>query len=62
MPDGLQCPMVSAILRHMERPQIVSEMRDLSTKNSAEIRDAVEDGKRRIAKLVTEGKALGVAH
>jgi hypothetical protein len=42
----------------MERPQIVSEMRDLSTKNSAEIRDAVEDGKRRIAKLVTEGKTL----
>ena len=29
-----------------------------STQNSAEIRDAVEDGKRRIAKLVADGKAL----
>jgi len=39
---------------------IVAEMRDLATKNSAEIRDAVEAGNRRIARLVTEGKALGV--
>ena len=29
-----------------------------STQNSAEIRDAVEDGKRRMAKLVADGKAL----
>ena len=29
-----------------------------ATQNSAEIRDAVEDGKRRIAKLVADGKAL----
>jgi len=36
-------------------------MREQSTKNSAEIRDAVEDGKRRIAQLVTQGKALGIA-
>jgi hypothetical protein len=41
--------------------KIVNEMREQSTKNSAEIRDAVEDGKRRIAQLVTQGKALGVA-
>ena len=40
------------------RRQIIDEMRKLSTKNSAEIRDAVEDGKRRIAKLVADGKAL----
>ena len=39
---------------------IVDEMRKMSTQNSAEIRDAVEDGKRRIAKLITEGKALPV--
>ena len=39
---------------------IVAEMRDMATKNSAEIRDAVEAGNRRIARLVTEGKALGV--
>ena len=41
--------------------KIVNEMREQSTKNSAEIRDAVEDGKRRIAQLVTQGKALGIA-
>ncbi|MFN3890274.1 MAG: cell surface protein [Beijerinckiaceae bacterium] len=39
---------------------IVDEMRKMSTQNSAEIRDAVEDGKRRIAKLITEGKALTI--
>jgi flagellar motor protein MotB len=38
--------------------EIVVEMRKLSTQNSAEIRDAVEDGKRRIARLVAEGQAL----
>lgn len=38
--------------------EIIGEMRRLSTQNSAEIRDAVEDGKRRIARLVAEGQAL----
>ncbi len=33
-------------------------MRELSTKNAAEIRDAVEDGKRRLASLAAEGNAL----
>ena len=37
---------------------IINEMRELSTKNSAEIRDAVEDGKRRLAQLAAEGNAL----
>jgi hypothetical protein len=40
--------------------EIVEEMRKLSTQNSAEIRDAVEDGKRRIARLVAAGEALPV--
>jgi len=35
-------------------------MRKLSTTNSEEIRTAVEDGKRRMAHLIAEGKALGV--
>ncbi|MBD9373757.1 cell surface protein [Rhizobium sp. ARZ01] len=39
---------------------IVAEMRDMSTKNSAEIRDAVEDGTKRITRLVADGKALGI--
>ena len=51
--------LVDSVVNFQEKSlQIVAEMRDLSTKNSAEIRDAVEDGKRRIAKLVTEGKSL----
>ncbi|GAA0773336.1 cell surface protein [Roseibium denhamense] len=38
--------------------EIISEMRDMSTKNSEEIRTAVEDGKRRLAKLAAQGKGL----
>jgi hypothetical protein len=37
---------------------IIDEMRTLSTRNAEEIRDAVEDGKRRFAKLIPEGKAM----
>lgn len=33
-------------------------MRVQATKNSAEIRDAVEDGKARLARLAAEGNAL----
>lgn len=39
---------------------IIEEMRKLSTKNSEEIRVAVEDGKRRIEALIREGQTLGV--
>lgn len=38
--------------------EIISEMRDMSTKNSEEIRTAVEDGKRRLAKLTAQGQGL----
>lgn len=37
--------------------EIIAEMRVQSTKNAADIRDAVEDGKRRLARLVEQGKA-----
>ena len=37
---------------------IISEMRAQATKNSAEIRDAVEDGKKRLATLAADGNAL----
>ena len=51
--------LVDSVIGFQERSLgIVAEMRDMSTKNSAEIRDAVEDGKKRIAKLVIEGQAL----
>lgn len=53
--------LVDSVVNFQEKSiAIVDEMRKLSTQNSAEIRDAVEDGKRRIAKLIAEGKALGV--
>jgi len=38
--------------------EIINEMRDMSTRNSEEIRAAVEDGKRRLAKLTAQGNAL----
>jgi len=51
--------LVDSVITFQERSlEIVAEMRKLSTQNSAEIRDAVEDGKRRIARLVSEGRAL----
>ena len=38
--------------------EIIEEMRELSTRNAVEIRDAVEEGKRRLARLAEEGKGL----
>ena len=54
--------LVDSVTNFQEKSlQIINEMRDLSTKNAAEIRDAVEDGKKRIAHLVESGKALPLA-
>jgi len=51
--------LVDSVVNYQERAvTIIEEMRKASTQNSAEIRDAVEDGKRRIAKLIADGKAL----
>ncbi len=48
--------LVDSVVTFQEKSaMIITEMRELSTKNSAEIRDAVEDGKRRLAALVAEG-------
>jgi hypothetical protein len=53
--------LVDSVVAFQERSQaIIDEMRVAATRNSAEIRDAVEDGKRRMAKLVADGKALPV--
>ncbi|MCA1299958.1 cell surface protein [Stappia indica] len=49
----------SVITFQMNSREIIDEMRVMATKNSEEIRDAVEDGKRRLAKLAAEGNALG---
>jgi hypothetical protein len=53
--------LVDSVVNFQEKSiAIIDEMRKLATQNSAEIRDAVEDGKKRIAKLVAQGKALNV--
>ena len=38
--------------------EIIKEMRILATRNAEEIREAVEDGKRRMARLATDSQAL----
>ena len=51
--------LVDAVVNFQEKSQdIIAEMRAASTRNSQEIRDAVEDGKRRLSKLAAEGNAL----
>ncbi|WP_338607999.1 cell surface protein [Pelagibacterium nitratireducens] len=51
--------LVDSVVSYQEKSiTIIAEMRDQATKNSAEIRDAVEDGKKRLATLAAEGNAL----
>lgn len=53
--------LVDSVINFQEKSGlIIEEMRKLATQNSAEIRDAVEDGKKRIAALVAQGKAFTV--
>ncbi len=53
--------LVDSVVSYQERTQsIIAEMRKLATQNSEEIREAVEDGKRRLTKLVTEGASLAL--
>ena len=40
--------------------EIIAEMRQLATQNANEIREAVEDGKRQLARLAEEGKGLSL--
>ena len=48
--------LVDAVIQYQENSQnIIAEMRKLSTENAEEIRDVVEDGKRRMAKLAEKG-------
>ncbi|MBL8575365.1 MAG: cell surface protein [Hyphomicrobiaceae bacterium] len=56
--DAVKKLVDSVVNFQVRSTEIIAEMRTLSTKNSAEIRDAVEDGKRRIARLAAEGNAL----
>jgi hypothetical protein len=51
--------LVDSVVNFQERSiEIIAEMRKLSTQNSAEIRDAVEEGKKRIARLSAAAEAL----
>ena len=51
--------LVDSVVSYQEHSRIIiEEMRKLSTQNAEEIRDAVEEGKQRLARLVEEGKAF----
>lgn len=51
--------LVDSVVNFQERSlEIIDEMRTLATRNSEEIRDAVEEGKKRMARLAAEGNAL----
>jgi hypothetical protein len=51
--------LVDSVVNFQERSaEIIAEMRKLSTENSAEIRNAVEEGKRRVARLVAAAETL----
>ncbi|MEL6663352.1 MAG: cell surface protein [Pseudomonadota bacterium] len=53
--------LVDSVVAYQERSQaIIAEMRTLATKNSEEIREAVEDGKRRMTALVEQGVAAAL--
>lgn len=51
--------LVESVVGFQERSgEIIAEMRKLATQNSAEIREAVEDGKRRVARIASAIEAL----
>lgn len=51
--------LVDSVVSYQERSRaIINDMRLAATRNSAEIRDAVEDGKKRLAQLAADGNAL----
>ncbi len=51
--------LVDSVVTFQERSgEIIAEMRTLATRNSEEIREAVEEGKKRMARLAAEGNAL----
>ena len=51
--------LVDSVINFQEHStEIIAEMRKLATQNSAEIRDAVEDGKKRMVRLIAAGDTL----
>jgi hypothetical protein len=54
--------LVDSVVNFQERStEIIAEMRKLATQNSAEIRDAVEDSKKRMARLIAAADTLPAA-
>ena len=56
--DAVQKLVDSVVNFQARSREIIEEMRVLSTKNAEEIRDSVEDGKQRLAKLIQQGGTL----
>jgi len=56
--DAVKKLVDSVIAWQTKSHEIIEEMRKQSTTNAAEIRDAVEEGKRKLARLADEGKGL----
>ncbi len=56
--DAVQKLVESVVSFQSRSREIIEEMRVLATKNAEEIRDSVEDGKQRLARLIQEGGTL----
>ena len=55
--------LVDSVVSFQERSrEIIEEMRVLSTKNAQEIRDSVEQGKQRMARIIERGGSLPLAN
>ena len=55
--------LVDSVVNFQERSrEIIEEMRILSTRNAEEIRQSVEEGKQRMAKIIERGGSLALAH
>jgi hypothetical protein len=53
--------LVDSVVSYQEHShEIIAEMRDMATRNSEEIRETVEQGKRRLARLAERGAALAL--
>jgi hypothetical protein len=59
--DAVQKLVDSVVNWQTKSHEIIDEMRKQSTANAAEIRDAVEEGKRKLARLAEEGKGLAAS-
>jgi hypothetical protein len=56
--DSVKKLVDSVVSWQVKSHEIIEEMRVQSTRNAEEIREAVEDGKRKLARLAEEGKGL----